>query len=80
MEGHGGNSSAFPINRLKNNQLALARFSDLNRSEIGNRLDRLADVRSAVVARGKTLVGNPHYPDGAIIRQVSRLLAGKLAP
>lgn len=80
MEGHGGNFSAFPINRLKNNQLALARFSDLNRSEIGNRLDRLADVRSAVVARGRTLVANPHYPDSVIIRQVSRLLSGKLGP
>jgi hypothetical protein len=78
MEGHGRNFRAFWSNRLKKNQLSPDRFSDLDRIELVNRLDRLADVRRAVVARGKTLVANPQYPDTAIIRKMSLLLADKL--
>jgi len=62
------------------NSLPQDRFGDLNRVELVNRLDRLADVRRAVVARGKTLVANPNYPDQKIIQEISRLLARKLRP
>jgi hypothetical protein len=60
------------------NSLPRDRFSDLDRAELVNRLERLADVRRSVVARGKALVANPNYPDKTIIRQVSQLLAHKL--
>jgi len=54
------------------------RFSDLDRIPLAERLDRLADVRSAVVARGRALVANPDYPDREIIRHVSHLLSEHL--
>jgi hypothetical protein len=78
MEGYGRNFRAFWSSRLKNNQLSLARFSDLDRTESGRRLDRLAEVRSREVAKGKALVANPHYPDEATVLRMSRLLAEKL--
>lgn len=71
--------AAFRSNDLKNTSLPENRFNDLERAELVNRLERLADVRTSVVARGKTLVADPHYPDSKIIRQVSRLLAHKLS-
>ena len=77
MEVHGRNFGAFWSNRLKKNQLS-DRFSDLDRAELSTRLDRLADVRSAVVARGKALVADPNYPDLMTIRKMSYLLAHKL--
>jgi len=80
MEAHGRNIGVFWSNRLKKNQSLQDRFSDMQRAELVNRLDRLADVRSAVVARGKALVANPHYPDKATVRMMSRLLADKLYP
>lgn len=64
---------------MKNTSLPQDRFNDLERAELVNRLERLADVRASVVARGKALVANPHYPDANIVRQVSRLLADKLS-
>ena len=79
MEGYGRMFGAFRSNDLKNTSLPHNRFSDLDRAEVVNRLERLADVRTSVVARGKTLVANPHYPDAKIVRQVSRLLADKLS-
>jgi hypothetical protein len=78
MEGHGGMFGAFRSNDLKNTSLPQDRFNDLDRAELVNRLDRLADVRTTVVARGKALVANPHYPDAKIVRKISRLLANKL--
>ena len=67
-------------NRLNERPLTPAdRFSDLGRAKLAQRLDRLADVRADVVARGRKLVANPHYPEKEIIRQVSRLLARHLA-
>jgi hypothetical protein len=79
MEGYGRMFGAFRSNDLKNTSLPQNRFSDLDRTEVVNRLERLADVRTAVVARGKALIANPHYPDAKIVRQVSRLLADKLS-
>jgi hypothetical protein len=78
MESHGRNPGAFWSDCLKNNQFSLERFSDLERVELIRRLDRLADVRKAVVARGKALVSDPHYPGPAIIRDISKLLAARL--
>lgn len=78
MEGHRRNFGAFWSDCLKNNQFSLDRFSDLERVELIRRLDRLADVRKAVVARGKALVRDPHYPGPAVIRDISKLLAAKL--
>jgi len=70
---------AIRSNQLKSdNSLPHDRFSDLERAELVHRLERLADVRSAVVARGKTLVANPNYPDKETIKQISQLLARKL--
>lgn len=63
---------------MKNTSLPQDRFNDLDRAELVNRLERLADVRTAVVARGKALIATPHYPDAKIVRHVSRLLADKL--
>jgi hypothetical protein len=75
------NFVAFRSNHLKSsNSLPYGRFNDMDRAELENRLERLADVRSSVVARGKALVANPNYPDKKIIKQVSYLLAGKLQP
>jgi hypothetical protein len=74
------NFGAFRSNHLKSsNSLPQDRFTDLDRMELVNRLERLADVRRSVVARGKALVANPNYPDKRIIKQVSHLLAGKLS-
>jgi hypothetical protein len=50
----------------------------MERIEVVNRLERLAEVRSSVVSRGKTLVANPNYPSKESIQQMSRLLANKL--
>ena len=78
MEGHGRMFGAFRSNDLKNTTLPQDRFNDLDRAELVNRLERLADVRTSVVARGKALVANPDYPDAKIVQRVSRLLADKL--
>ena len=63
---------------MKNNQLSLARFNDLNHGELAPRLDRLADVRKAVVTRGKNLISNPNYPDTVIMEKIGRLFAARL--
>jgi len=66
-------------NRLKSqNSLSSERFADASRPESLSRLDRIADVRRAVVARGKVLIANPNYPDRQIIRKISTLLARHL--
>ena len=79
MEDCRRNSGAFWNNRLKSKKLLPHdRFIDLDRAELANRLERLADVRPSVVARGKGLIANPTYPDKKIIQKVSRLLAEKL--
>jgi len=78
MEVHGRNIGAFWSNRLKKNQLSQDRFTDLNRAEMVNRLDRLADVRSSVVTRGKALISNPDYPDKPTLGRIGLLLADKL--
>ena len=73
------NCGVFRSNRLKSdNSLPQDRFGDLDRAELVSRLDRLADVRRSVVARGKALVANPNYPDQEIVRLISLLLARKL--
>ena len=54
------------------------RFNDFDRTQLAERLERLAEVRSAVVARGRALVANAGYPDREIIRHVSHLLAEHL--
>jgi hypothetical protein len=75
------NIRSFRSNQLNNsNDLPQHRFSDLERAESLARLERLADVRPSVVARGKALVANPNYPSKQIIRSISELLARKLAP
>ena len=51
------------------------RFGDCDRPPLADRLERLTEVRSAVVARGRSLVAHPNYPDQNIVRQISRLLA-----
>jgi hypothetical protein len=66
------NGVSFPI------QWPSSRFGDLDRAQLAGRLDRLADVRSAVVARGRALIANPLYPSREIVQQVSRLLAQHL--
>lgn len=79
MEDYGRNSGSFWSNRLKSKkQLPQDRFSDLERAELVNRLERLADVRPSVVARGKVLIANPNYPDQQIVRKISLLLADRL--
>ena len=66
-------------NRLKSqNSLSSERFADTNRPESLHRLDRIADVRRLVVARGKLLIANPNYPDRRIIRKISAVLARHL--
>jgi hypothetical protein len=73
------NLVAFQSNYLKSeNSLPQDRFSDLDRAESVNRLERLADVRSPVILRGKALIGNPDYPEQSVLRQISLLLAEKL--
>jgi hypothetical protein len=54
------------------------RFGDFDRSQLADRLDRLAEVRGAVVARGRALIANSGYPDREIVRHISRLLAEHL--
>lgn len=56
------------------------RFSDFDRAQMAGRLDCLAEVRSAVVARGRSLLANPRYPDREIIQHIGFLLAGHLRP
>jgi hypothetical protein len=51
------------------------RFGDFDQTQSAGRLERLAEVRSAVVARGRSLIANPNYPDQEIVRKVGRLLA-----
>lgn len=51
------------------------RFGNFDRSPSADRLERLAEVRSAVVARGHALLANPDYPSREILQQVGRLLA-----
>jgi hypothetical protein len=81
MDVHGRFFGAFRSDVLKKNtSLPHHRFSDLDRAELNHRLERLADVRAAVVARGRALVANPQYPEPHIVQQVSRLLAAKLFP
>ena|SRR5436190_1336645 len=73
------NCGAFRSNHLKSdNSFPLDRYNDMQRGEVVNRLDRLAEVRSAVVSRGKTLVANPNYPNKEMVQQMGRLLANKL--
>lgn len=50
---------------------------DPSPSETARRLERIADVRSSVVARGKALVARPEYPEPRVVRAVARLLASK---
>jgi hypothetical protein len=50
---------------------------DPSPSEIAARLERLADVRKSVVARGKALIARPEYPDAKVIRTVADVLASK---
>lgn len=77
MRVHGRNLKT--VNHLKkSHDLSTDRFSDLDRAESMARLERLADVRSAVVLRGKALVANPNYPDKKTIHQISRLLANHI--
>ena len=57
-----------------------SRFGDFDRSQLTDRLERLAEVRSAAVARGRSLIANPNYPDQKIVREISRLLAGHIRP
>ncbi len=78
MDGEGRNCRAFWSDRLKNNPFSQDRFNDLERAEVANRLDRLADVRSSVVARGKALIANPRYPEPIVLKKISELLAGRL--
>ena len=66
--------------KSKNSSLPQDRFCDLDRAGLMNRLERLADVRSAVVARGRARVANPNYPDHRVMKKVSALLAEKLQP
>jgi uncharacterized protein YllA (UPF0747 family) len=62
------------------NLLPQNQFGDLNRAGLANHLERLADVRSTVVIRGKALITNPKYPEAEIVRLISLLLAEKLRP
>src|SRR5262245_40861246 len=73
------NCGAFWSNHLKSdNSFPLDRYNDMQRGEVVNRLERLAEVRGSVVSRGKTLVSNSNYPNKEIVQQMSRLLANKL--
>ena len=79
MQVHGRNFGASRSNHLKSHkELPQVRFSDLERAESLARLERLSDVRSAVVMRGKSLIANRHYPDNKILRKMSQLLAAQL--
>lgn len=63
---------------MRKNSLSRHRFNDLDHAELVNRIERLEEVRTSVVARGKALIADPQYPDQQIIRQMSRLLAEHL--
>ena len=81
MSVHGRNIRTYRSNQLKkSSDLPQDRFSDLERAESLARLERLADVRPSVVARGQALIANPNYPDKKIMQHISRLLAAKLKP
>ena len=81
MRDYGRNIRGIRSNQLKkSNHLSHDRFSDLERAESLARLERLADVRPSVVARGRALIANPQYPDQKILRSIGHLLAGKLRP
>lgn len=81
MEGYVRNFTAFQSHRLKSKkQLPQDWFNDLENTALGSRLERLADVRRAVVTRGRALIANPDYPDRKIVQAISRLLAVKLRP
>jgi hypothetical protein len=81
MEVYVRNFAAFQSHRLKSKkQLPRDRFNDLETPALEPRLERLAEVRRTVVARGKALIANPNYPDQKIVRKISRLLASKLRP
>ena len=81
MRVHGRNLKTVRNNHLKKpHDLSGDRFSDLDRAESMARLERLAEVRTAVVMRGKALIANPNYPDKKTIRQISRLLANYIRP
>ena len=76
MEYRGRNLGAFRSNQLMSkNSLPQDRLVDLDRAELVGQLERLDEVRTSVVARGKGLVADPYYPNRQIIRQLSRLLA-----
>jgi hypothetical protein len=81
MEFDGTNcATAFRSKRLKSkNSLPKDRFNDLERAEMEARLERLADVRPRVVARGKKLIADPNYPDAKTMRKIAELLADKLS-
>jgi len=79
MQGHGRNLRASRNNQLKShNELPQDRFNDLERAESLARLERLCDVRSSVVMRGKALIANRNYPDKKTLRKISELLAAKI--
>ena len=65
-------------NRLKKQPIPGDRFNDLDRVELAGRLERLADVRRNVVARGRALIDNPDYPDKETLRAIGRVLAQHL--
>ena len=79
MRVNGRKSATFQNNHLKkSHDLPQDRFCDLARTESITRLERLADVRNAVVIRGKALIANPNYPGPEIIWKISHLLARKM--
>ena len=61
--------------RVKPQSKISERVHEPQPGEVAARLDRLADVRRSVVARGKILVANPDYPGPKVTRAVARLLA-----
>lgn len=80
MDLDGRKFSAFSTNSLPfQPQLSTDRFVDVDQAPMSQRLGRLAEVRSRVVARGRVLIANASYPDRRIARAVARLLAVHLA-
>lgn len=78
MQGHRRNFGSRSSHLKPHQDLPQDRFNDLERAESLARLERLADVRSAVVLRGKALIANRNYPDKKTLRKISLLLAAKL--
>ncbi len=79
MQVDAGKSTAFRSNTLKSdNSLPQDRFRGLEHAEMEQRLDKLNDMRAAVVARGKKLIATPGYPDRKTLRKVAELLAKKM--